>query len=309
MTRYFKSLRLMIEGLLNFLNSNSDVYSTYDPMKDAVTELTGEAQAIDDAETAQQINIKGYTTVKKSKRKVMALKGDAMRRKVQGEASDKKDPVRYEEMDIPFSKMMYGGSKTAQLLTQSIYDAANALSPADKTKYQISDGDLAAFLLSITEYAAVLVAPRSAISNRRSITESIPSLVHQGMETIETKLDRFVANYVDTDFYSQYFTHRVIVDPAYKITTVEGLVKNPSNSGLFGVKVKGTGKDKDTGEPTGNTFEEITDVSGKFKKPEISPEIWDLEFELDEYTKVKIENLDIQAGEHQKVSVVLQPNT
>ena len=48
--------------------------------------------------------------------------------------------------------------------------------------------------------------------------------------------------------------------------------------------------------------EDMTDVVGKLKKPEISPEVYDIEFELpgSDYQKLTIPNVDIEAGEHQK---------
>jgi hypothetical protein len=303
MTRYFKTLRMMIEGLLSFLSSNSGMYNTYQPMVDSVTDLTTDAGKIDAAEMAQQINISGYTTVKRNKRKAMALKGNAIRKKVQGAASVKKDDVLYKKMSITFSKMMYGNSNTSKLLAQSIYETANGMSAADKTLYHISDAELAAFLLSINEYSAVLAAPRSAISQRKSVTESIPTLFTNAMETIETRMDKFVANYVDLPFYSEYFAHRVIVDPSYSITTIEADVKGPDNIGLYGVVMKATGK------TSGKVYEDMTNVDGNLKKPEISPEVYDIEFELpdSDFQKLVIPNVDIHPGEHQKFSVVLHP--
>ena len=302
MTRYNKAVRLMIQGLLDFLNENAAVYAGYVPMEDAVAELTEDAGKIDEAETAQQINIHGYTILKRNKRKTMALKGNALRQKVQAAASDKNDPVMFERMNIRFSKMMYGGSNTAKLLAQSIYDEANGLSAPDKLKFQISDAELLSFNTSIGDYTDVFVSPRSATSKRKSVTESIPELFLNAMSVIEGKCDKLVSNYVNLPFYSEYFAHRIIVDPSYSITTIEAQVKGIDNIGLYGVVMKATGK------VTGKVYEDMTNVSGSLKKPEISPEVYDIEFAIpdSDYEKVIIPNVNIEAGEHQKLVVVLQ---
>jgi hypothetical protein len=301
MNRSLKAIRLMIEGLLNFLDKNSGIYTTYDPMKDAVEEMRDESVLIDQAEMTQEINLKGYAKVKRSRRKTMSLLGDAMRRKIQGAASVKEDGVLYEEMNIPFSKMMYGDGQAAKLNAQHIYDVANGMSAPDKITYQITVPQLADFLNSINGFGAILTAPRSAINNRSAVTESIPSLVRDAMKTVETKLDKFIGNYAGTPFYAQYFSHRIIVDPSYRITTIEAEVKGDDNAALYGVKMKATGK------KSGKVYEDMTNTDGNLKKPEISPEVYDIEFELPGsiYEKLFIPDVDIHAGEHQKFTVVL----
>lgn len=301
MSRYLKAIRQMMEGLLNFLDLNSAVYATYDPMKDSVEELRSETALIDAAELTQQINLKGYAKVKRSRRKNMALKGDAMRRKLQGAFSDKGDGVMYDEMNIPFSKMMYGDGKTGKLRAQHIYDTANGMTAGDKTTYQITDAELSAFLKSINEFGAMMTAPRSAIADRKVITASIPGLVKDAMATVETKLDKFIGNYAGSAFYAQYFSQRVVVDPSYRITTIEADVKGADNMALYGVVMKATAK------KSGKVYEDMTNTNGNLKKPEISPEVYDIEFSLpnSQYEKLFIPDVDIQAGEHQKFMVVL----
>lgn len=254
----------------------------------------------------QKAGITGFTKEKKKKKFDMATAGYALCRKVRSYAYAVDNRELVGKLQISFSLMYWKSSSKGVAYANNILAASLAMTPADRTKYGISDAENTALKDLITAFENYTSSPRSEIIGRVVATKNIRSNCKLVNKLLQERMDNDMANFQESnpDFFAEYKESRKVVD-LHRQTVIEGNVTDINGADLRRVKVKIVGRDKTTNEEK-VVFEEITNKDGNFAKRVINPELeYDLTFELDEYEKQTFSNVDINAGEHELFDVKL----
>ena len=307
MKKNFNNLKNMFSSVQAIILYYIAVWTGYVPFETSNAKFNTVVGKIEDNEEIQKILTKGWTVAKRTKKRNMAKKAMEICRKIRAFASSKKDSALFGRMQITYSKIYYGTANVALAYANNILTEANAMTPAERTTYDISDGDITALTDLISEFDTAASTPRDRIVIRKAATEKLPLLFKEGSELLTDELDNLMSNYKESEpeFYEQYFNARIIVNQI-RHTAIEGNVTDLEGADLKKVKVTMTGKDKVTEEVVA-VFEEKTDKDGNFIKRELNPELeWDVTFELVEYEPQTFEDIDLTAGEHEMLEVKLR---
>ncbi|MEP7168874.1 MAG: hypothetical protein ABI855_05840 [Bacteroidota bacterium] len=298
------SLRNKYGSILDVLLRFLATFLGYEPMVNAKDDLTGKVQQIDTADAAQRKLLKSFTKDKKIKKQKQAVKAKAVAKKVSAFAFDKGDTTLVGLMKISFSRLLYSNSKAAQTYAKTIYDAAFAMAPADKLKYEITDAELLDLKNARDLYSAAISAPRDQLVIRKVATDSLPGLFRDAEAIVDERLSNLIANYQfsDPEFYEQYQNSLIEIN-FNRYTAIEGeIIDTDSGEDLSDVKVVFTSSDK--------TFQEMSDRHGGYLKQQIDPDLnWDVTYELDGYDIVSKKVKDLVRGKHKILNVELKKKT
>ncbi|MEO5572607.1 MAG: hypothetical protein ABIT08_00085 [Bacteroidia bacterium] len=290
----------IIEVLLRFVS----VFLGYEPMVEAKNDLVSKAGEIDDADAIQRKLIKSYTLDKKNKKQKQAVKAKAVARKVSAFAFDSGLTNLFDSMQISLSKLLYSGSKAAETYARTIYDAAFAMTDADKLKYEISAAELLDLKTARDLYTAVISAPRDQRVIRKAATESLPGLFKDAEEIVDDRLTNLIVNYQvsDPEFYAQ-FNNALIPINFNRYTAIGGeIIDAESGEDLSKVKITITSSEK--------TYEEMSNHHGNYIKLQLDPNIdYDMKFELPGYEVLNEKVKDLKLGKHKVVNVELRKKT
>ncbi len=301
----------MFRTVRQVLFSNNAIWGGSAPMQAAYDELEIGVANLEGTVAAQTAPTEAFTATKKEKKAAMAKLADCMRRKVQAFASATGNTTLYVEMNVSESKIKFGSDLMAKTLADRIYGTANGMAATDKTEYSITAGDLSVLILAINDFNALLNVPRIKISTRKGFTKSLTTQVKDLNNLLKKRTDNLMAIYKESafEFWENYTNARTEMNPAFKIAHIAGLaVDAVTKQPLYGVKVIAVSKPN----PLNNkkkvvTFEEMTNTEGQYMIKEISPEVYDVTYEVPGYSPVTKTNVKIAGGEHESLSVELNP--
>lgn len=300
MKKQFTSFRNMYAAVIAVLTYFTDAWSAFLPFATSVTAFKNKVTAIDENEELQKMLIKGFTQLKKNRKKEQATKANAICRKVQAFAADN-NPSLFGQMKITIAMLLNSNAILAKSLAEQIYEAAsNAMTDAQRTAYDITDLDLTALRAAIDGFAEVMTLPRDRIVIRKYATELFPILFADANKVLKEKLDNLITNFEsNTEFINEYRNARIVL-PIVRHTTIAGLVTDKdSGADLKNVKVTISSADKQ--------FEDITNVQGAFTQGELNPELnWNVKFELPDYETEELADIDIKRGQHLNLKIQLK---
>jgi carboxypeptidase family protein len=293
------SNRNMYQVILNLLIVFDALWSVIPSVASIVTSFRNKTGEIDDTAEAQQSSLKTYKVNKKKKKREMADKALTMRGKLSSFAATAGNTILLGKMKIAFSKLFYSKDTTATGFAEIIYDAAFALTPAQKTAAGISDDEVTGLRDSIDGYKA-LPSPIEMRAIRKALTAKLPVLFKEGNLILTDSLDGLMYQFKlsNPDFYNQYFNGRATFE-SHRHTTIEGaVVDEETGEDLSDVSVLITS--------SADTLEEMTDVQGLYKR-QISPDIdYKIKFILPDYQEQEFEKINLDKGEHQRLNVKLK---
>jgi len=295
MKKYQKSVRLMIETILNVLSVYTPVWSSSVPTSNAVQDLKDAAAAMDKEAELQSVQTKGYTRVKLEEKTAMANVALDTSRKVCAYATDINDPVLFGKMKFSFSKLYYTNATDARIYAENIYKTAVGLPVAILTAYGIDPTQLQ---LAIVAFNKVITMPRNQIVIKKSATGSLADLTEDCRDIVDNRIMNMMSNWRESnpEFYTQMTDAKKILDST-KHTTIEGVVTS-NGVDLKNVKV--------TIASTKFTFEEMTNFQGRFKKQELNPDLeYSVTFELNGYQPKTIPVDDLKPGGKERLTVQL----
>ena len=299
MKRLIVTIMQMHEQALACLKRNTAKFATNQPVLDAINELEmriGQEAALQRAITKRT---KGYASSKKTGRKTMAEMSDAMRRRVQAAAMGNNDTVAFGNANITYSEVAYGATLKGIANAQIIHDLANAVSAPDKATYQILAGDLTGLQDQINLVSALNTGRRSSVVTKKTSGELMVNAVTETSKYVHDTIDSLMGNYrvKDGDMYKEYLNARIIVSPAGRHAEITGTVVQAStNTPIPNVKVTATNGVQ--------VFEDMTDTKGRFKMP-VSPELYNVKFEIATYTPAQVDDILVDAAMHEQVDVKL----
>lgn len=281
------------------LTSNESQFASYAALLASYNVLTVRVQKLLKLKQEQEMNRKGFATAKKQKRFAMAAAAMIVRGKVAAYAYAIGDLALFSEMKITQSKIKFNKSTSALTLSQAIYDAAVTVPAADKTAYDITPAMLTALQTAIADYTAVMVSPRVVEAERKSQTAAISSSVVYITSILKNEIDGLMQAYDGSTFYSNYKNARRVVEEATLQARVIGTVTAENGAAVEGAKVIMT--------DGLHTFEDITDENGHYRLRNLNPELYMFKVSKPGFTEYSIPDVDIYAGEHEKMDVKIKP--
>ena len=97
--------------------------------------------------------------------------------------------------------------------------------------YGITTAKLAALQTAINNYAAETPKPRTALSQRKTLTSNLRQIFKDADAILTEQMDKLVSNFkaANPDFVATYETVRIIIDPASTTTQINGIVTDSTN--------------------------------------------------------------------------------
>ena len=300
MNKRNKSLVEMHRECNACLNRNGAKFVGNQPLKDAMLALQTKMGVEQQMVTDREKDIKGYTQDKKVKLNVMANLTDVMRAKIKSVYESHNDVVNYVNCNFTHSAITHGSSLNAIAYCQIVHDLAVNVSSTDKTKFMIGANEVDALQSAISVYSAASVSRRGSAVMKQTSGDVLEDLIRSTSEFIRKTITNLIAAYKlnDPALCAEWDHAKTIMNSSAKHGQIAGEVKDAvTQQPLRMVKVVVTnGTD---------IYEEITNKDGKFKVP-VSPELWDISFELPSYTKYIIDDLPVEGGVRQEVLISLK---
>ena len=221
------------------------------------------------------------------------------RGKISAFASVTGDTILLNKMKISLSKLFYRRDDTCIAYAEMIYDAASAMTPAERTAYDISAQELVDLRDAIDTFKNI-PSPIQMRAIRKQLTALLPQLFTEGTAILTEVVDGLMEQFKESnpDFYEQYFNARRTYE-AHRHTTLLGTaIDQLTGEDLSDVQVIIT---SDT-----DTFEESTDVQGSYRQ-QLSPETnYKVKFALPDYEEQEFENINLNRGQHETLNVKLR---
>ncbi len=281
------------------IQRNSAKIAGNQPLIDAAATLTSRIALEQQLEQEIETILKGFARNKKAARIIMANLTNAMRRRIQASYAANNDIVSFNNANVVYSMLAYGAYNTSISRASNIYNMANALSPADKASYQVTIQNLAELNTAIENCTSFITSVRSAILLKQNAGANLKDAIRQTTIFIHDTMDSLMGAYSVTDqsFWNEWLLARTIINPSSSHAQITGSVVDAgSNSPLQRVKVKATNGIK--------VYEDITNRSGHYKIP-VSPELYNITFELPDYLEQDKTAVMVDAGERETINIKL----
>jgi uncharacterized protein YktA (UPF0223 family) len=292
------STRNMYQIILNILILFDLVWSVIPSVASIVTSFRNKVGEIDDTAAEQQGSLKAYKTNKEQKKQQMAEKSLTMRGKVSSLAATEGNTILLGKMKISFTKLFYAKDATAIGNAEIIYDAANDLTPEQKTAAGISEDDITGLRESIDTFKE-LPSPIQMRVIRKANTKKLAQLFKEANLILKNSLNGLMFQFKvsNPDFFNQYMNAKSVLE-SHRHTTVILNAVDETGKDLDKVQVFISSDDE--------SFQDITNTQGIVKQ-QISPEInYSALLKLDDYEDQQLAEISLNAGQHQKLVVVMK---
>jgi len=291
----------MYLGLLLYLNGTMNIWQVLEMFVTIFNSFKGKLLTLQEKQALQEALITGYAMQKRTARVAMAEYAFRIKCALQTYASDIENEVIYMKVNWSLSDLIEGASVTSKNRCQVIYDQTLAVIEF-MGPYAVIQSDLVELLLKINTYNAILSNSKNIIGQRKQVTKDIKTIIQQIDKILKTKMDKLVSNWKSSEknFFDTYFIERKIYDPKTSFTEITATFKNKATGHeVEGVLLKGTGS-------KGGEFEIISSSTGKAEK-QISPEIYNLTWEIPGFQSGSKSQVKVSPGEKEKLEIELIP--
>jgi len=171
---------------------------------------------------------------------------------------------------------------------QNIHAVATA-DIADLADYNITAPLLTAFSSAIDGYIATVPSTRNAVADSATALVALDTLFADADEIVKNQMDKTAQQFLLThpDFYNNYRSNRIILDPASTSSQIKGKVlKAGSPDPLAGASV----------EVVGGGITATSDAKGIFRFKPIQPGTYSLKVTLEGYAEHTINNVLVKLG-------------
>lgn len=199
----------MLRSLKNRLDSMGAVYdycqenptkvNLIPGLKDAVTSLGVEVQAILSKEALQELNNKGVTVDKNTLKQNMITLGSALASAGQSYADTVGKNTLYTNLQYIPSILMRGKSSTAISVTQNVYEILKAIPLVDRTTVGLTDAVLQGLEDAISDFSADANSTGTVIGNRKFYTQDLHKMVNEGCNLMRKRLLKVAKQLAETE--------------------------------------------------------------------------------------------------------------
>lgn len=245
--------------------------------------------------------ILGYAKDKREKRQKMAEMSFSIKSALQAMASDEGNTILFNALDYALSKLMSGSANQSLTRCKIIQEYAE-----DNAAALVSYGITAAMITGnadlIEAFELVIANPKDQLAKRKAATADIKKKIRAVDLVIKDKLDRMMENFrlSAPEFYAQYFNDRKIYDAKTNYTEIRVLLLNKETGmKLEGVLMKAISET--------NEYTVFSSSNGIADAKQISPETYNLEFELTGFEKVVKNSIEVSPGEKEELVIEMVP--
>ena len=175
---------------------------------------------------AQMTTSKGITTDKNVKRTALTDKALFMINRIQSYATVTGNNDLFES--VRFTQSTFDKSRDTDIvgIVDMVIAKANANIAALAT-YGVTAALVTDLQTALTAYSGYIAKPRTVKAQTKNATENLAVLFKQANDALNNRLDLDIEVYKTSkpDFYSQYWTARVIINTSGSASAVKGVVK------------------------------------------------------------------------------------
>lgn len=203
----------MLYAVQQALANHNGAWSATPAVVTASGELDGLIDAVESRIARQVIDIRGFARDKAAAEFAMIDMTLQVAGGVRAYAIVIGDEVLAGKMNVTRTGLVRHRDSVVAQHCQGIHDEANAV-VASLVGYGVTAAVLTSFQGLIDRYVAAISAPRNAITERKTATTELRTLLTEDNRTLMTRLDSLVEQFREPqpEFYLDYHHARVIVD-------------------------------------------------------------------------------------------------
>lgn len=196
------------------------------------------AKIADITHTTQQkdVALTGIAVDKSSSKQTLAQIATEIAGIVYAFASATANNTLKQEVNFSYTALLRTKDDQLAPRCQNIHDKASA-NLAALADYGITPALLTDLQTAISNYSAEAPKPRTAASQRKTMTANLSNLIKEADAVLRDQMDKLVVTFkaANPDFVKTYESTRIIIDPATTTTQLKGTVTNKAD----GSPVKG----------------------------------------------------------------------
>ena len=287
----------MLLAVKKQLTDNISIWGGVVTFTMVVNLLIAKIVLIQQTETKQTRSTKGITGGKKTKKQELIEKTIEGSSALQSFASDSGDEDLYALVDFTEGELDGLPDAIVKDRAQLVLDTVNA-NAVSLVGEGFDAADIAELLALITAYDVAIPAPRTAISNKKTATETLKTLFNETMELLETNLDKKMVQFKQShpEFFSDYENNREILDLGTHHTRLGGIVTDNEGNPLGGVLVKAVEAD----------LEELTNAEGEYLFKPFIPGDFTVTVEKAGFVTKTFAEVHVSPGQHLELDVELE---
>jgi hypothetical protein len=231
-----KAKLLMVKGLIQFLNENTEIVSIVGAFQTALTVLKAKVAEID--ETIEQVSasLSGITTDKLNLKQALSQFSADTAGMIYAFASANANNTLKQEVNFSAAKLLKKRDADLAALCQVIHDRGTEYVDS-LNDYGINTELLRSLQSAINSFKDAVPKPRTAIGKRKTRKEILVQLFRELDEILNDRMDALMGKFRTThpEFYRTYFNLREIKDTSTTATQLKGVITDSST----GAPVKG----------------------------------------------------------------------
>lgn len=292
----------MYLGLEMYLNGRMNIWQVLALFVTLVTNFKNKVVNLQALQAKQEELLTGYAMQKRNARIAMAETAFRIKCALQTFASDQNNEILYMKVNWSLSDLIEGSSLASRNRCQVIYDQAIPVVD-DLGPYAVTQDELEGLLRQIEAYNSIISGSKNVIGQRKQITKDIATAIREIDTLLKTKMDKLVANWKSSspNFYDTYFIERKIYEAKTNFTEIVATFKNKTTGHeVEGVLFKGIGN-------KGGFFEAVSSINGVADKKQISPETYQLQWEIPGFESGSMSQVKVSPGEKEQLVIELVP--
>jgi hypothetical protein len=287
----------MLLAVRKQLTDNISIWGGIMTFTNVVNLLIAKIILIQQTETKQTRSTKGITGGKKTKKQELIEKTIEGSSALQSFASDNGNQDLYSLVDFSEAELETLPDAIVKDRAQLVLDTVNA-NAASLAGEGFDAADIIQLQTLVNEYDVAIPAPITAISNKKTATETLKTLFSETMELLETNLDKKMVQFKQShpEFFSDYENNREILDLGTQHTRLGGVVTDSEGNPLAGVLVRAEEAD----------LEEVTDAGGEYLFKPFIPGDFTITVEKAGFVTKTIAEVHVSPGQHLELDVTLE---
>lgn len=211
-------------------DDNSTIIAAVPVFQTAFTNFKAKIASTTDTAQLKDVPLTGMVVDKSSSKQTLCEMTADIAGVIFAFASATGNQTLKQEVNFNLSKLLQTRDEQLAPRCQSIH--ARGIENKDAlVDYGITPAKLAALQTAINNYAAETPKPRTALSQRKTLTSNLRQLFKDADAILTEQMDKLVSNFkaANPDFVATYETVRIIIDPATTATQLKGIVTDAAN--------------------------------------------------------------------------------
>lgn len=204
------------------------------------------------------------------------------------------------EMNLPVTKIRRARDEELAPRCQNIHDRGVELL-TELADFGVTAPILANLQTAITNYAAEIPKPRTALSGRKTVTANLAAIFRENDDILKNQMDKLIEIFREDnpDFVQTYESNRIIIDPSTTTTQLKGIVTNVAdNSPVKNATITIVEASKSA----------KTNTTGKYSIKPLAPGKYTVRTDAAGFNDFEVEGLSVKLGTINVLNVKLTGN-